>query len=126
VVAAVRRANLAATTLKVYATMWDPYVLPRLGHLALRELTLLQGVLQRACEWERLSSNPARAVRKPSPTRRRSVRPLAPETVETMRHWLLRRDLVRDATLVSVLAYAGLRPSPRVEPPRGPRFEPAV
>ena len=31
--------NLAATTLKTYATMWDAYVLPRLGALALRELT---------------------------------------------------------------------------------------
>jgi integrase len=36
--------------------------------------------------------------------------PLAPETVEVIRDWLLRRRLIRDATLVSVLAYAGLRP----------------
>ena len=43
-------------------------------------------------EWERLTSNPARAVRKPSGARRRSVTPLAPETVEEMRHWLLRRN----------------------------------
>ena len=128
--------NLAATTLQVYAAMWDAYVLPHLGALSLRELTptivnrfrleleaagvgrgaiaktltLLQGVLQRACEWERLASNPVRAVRKPRPAQRRSVTPLAPETVEQMRFWLLHRDLVRDATLVSVLAYAGLRP----------------
>ena len=128
--------NLAATTLKTYATMWDAYVLPRLGAVALRELTptvinrfrlelegdgvgrmsiaktmtLLQGVLQRACEWERLTSNPVRAVRKPRPAPKRGVTPLAPEVVEQMRFWLLARDLVRDATLVSVLAYAGLRP----------------
>jgi integrase len=128
--------NLAATTLQVYAAMWDAYVLPQLGSLSLRELTptvvnrfrleleatgvgrgaiaktltLLQGVLQRACEWERLASNPVRAVRKPRPAQRRSVTPLAPETVEQMRFWLLHRDLMRDATLVSVLAYAGLRP----------------
>jgi integrase len=51
-----------------------------------------------------------RAVRNPSGARKRSVTPLAPETVEEMRHWLLRRNLIRDATLVSVLAYAGLRP----------------
>jgi integrase len=38
------------------------------------------------------------------------VVPLAPETVEAIREWLLRRRLVRDATLISVLAYAGLRP----------------
>ena len=128
--------NLAATTLQVYAAMWDAYVLPRLGALSLRDLTptvvnrfrleleaagvgrgaiaktltLLQGVLQRACEWERLASNPVRAVRKPRPAPRRSVTPLAPETVEQMRFWPLHRDLARDATLVSVLAYAGLRP----------------
>ncbi len=128
--------NLAATTLKVYATMWDAHILPRLGHIPLRELTpsgitrfrleleaagvgrvsiaktltLLQGVLQRACEWDRMTSNPARAVRKPSVAPTRSVTPLAPITVETIRFWLLRRELVRDATLVSVLAYAGLRP----------------
>ncbi|MGK2937889.1 MAG: tyrosine-type recombinase/integrase [Solirubrobacteraceae bacterium] len=36
--------------------------------------------------------------------------PLAPETVEAIRDWLVRRRNVRDATLVSVLAYAGLRP----------------
>jgi integrase len=128
--------NLAPRTLQVYATLWDAHILPRLGRIRLRELTptaincfrldletagvgpgsvaktltLLQGVLQRACEWERLQSNPARAVRKPSGARKRSVTPLAPETVEEMRHWLLRRNLIRDATLVSVLAYAGLRP----------------
>jgi integrase len=128
--------NLAATTLQVYAVLWDAHVLPRLGSYRLRELTpaginrfrleleaegvgrvsiakamtLLQGVLQRACEWDRLASNPARAVRKPSSARARAVAPLSPETVETIRDWLLRRELMRDATLVSVLAYAGLRP----------------
>lgn len=128
--------NLAATTLQVYAVLWDTHVLPRMGSLRLRELTpavitrfrleleaegvgrvsiakamtLLQGVLQRACEWDRLVSNPARAVRKPSAARVRAVAPLSPETVETIRDWLLHRDVLRDATLVSVLAYAGLRP----------------
>lgn len=31
--------NLAKTTLKVYASMWDVHILPRLGSLRLRELT---------------------------------------------------------------------------------------
>jgi integrase len=135
-VEALRRANLAATTLKVYAILWDTHVLPRLGSLRLREITpsivtrfrleleaegvgrvsihkamtLLQGVLQRACEWARLASNPARAVRKPTAARARAVEPLAPDAVEAIRAWLLERELLRDATLVSVLAYAGLRP----------------
>ena len=128
--------NLAASTLKVYAILWDTHVLPRLGSLRLREITppvvtrfrleleaegvgrvsihkamtLLQGVLQRACEWDRLASNPARAVRKPSAARARAVEPLTPDAVEAVRAWLLDRELLRDATLVSVLAYAGLRP----------------
>ena len=128
--------NLAASTLKVYAMLWDTHVLARVGSLRLREITpsivtrfrleleaegvgrasihkamtLLQGVLQRACEWERLASNPARAVRKPTAARVRAVEPLAPDTVEAIRAWMLERELLRDATLVSVLAYAGLRP----------------
>ncbi len=115
---------------------WDAHVLPRLGAIPLRELTpdvvnkfrleleadgvgpasirkalmLLQGVLQRACEWGRIPSNPVAPVRKPPVGRARAVVPLPPETVEAMRAWLLRRKLIRDATLVSVLAYAGLRP----------------
>lgn len=128
--------NLARSTLRVYAVQWDSHVLPRLGAIPLRELTpdlinrfrleleadgvapasirkalvLLQGVLQRACEWGRIASNPALPVRKPSVGRARAVVPLAPEMVEAMRDWLVRRRLLRDATLVSVLAYAGVRP----------------
>lgn len=128
--------NLAKSTLQVYAAQWDAHVLPRLGSIPLRELTpdvinrfrleleadrvgpasirkaliLLQGVLQRAFEWGRIPSNPAVPVRKPSPGRARAVVPLAPETVEAIRDWMLQHRLVRDATLVSVLAYAGLRP----------------
>jgi integrase len=57
-----------------------------------------------------IASNPVSAVRKPPAGRSRAVTPLSPETVEGMRDWLLRRGLVRDPTLLSVLAYAGLRP----------------
>ena len=128
--------NLARSTMQVYAVQWDAHILPRLGAMSLRELTpdlinrfrleleadgvgpasirkaltLLQGVLQRACEWGRIPSNPVQALRKPPAGRARSVTPLAPETVEAIRDRLLRCGHVRDATLVSVLAYAGLRP----------------
>ena len=128
--------NLARSTLSSYAVLWDAHVLPRIGSISLRELTpdvinrfrleleadgvgpasvrrtlaLLQGVLQRACEWGRIPANPAVAVRKPSVRRQRSVAPLAPERVEAIRAWLLERRRPRDATLVCVLAYAGLRP----------------
>ena len=128
--------HLSAKTLKLYAGLRDRYLLPRLGKFELRRLTpemiqrlqvdlaaegvgqetirktlaLLQGVLERAVEWGHLQANPVRVIRKPPQGRRRVVRPLAPATVEAIRHRLLRQGRVRDATLVSVLAYAGLRP----------------
>jgi integrase len=71
---------------------------------------VLQGVLQRAVEWGRLPRNAARVVRKPSGMRERAVAPLAPAAVEAIRDVLLERGRLRDATLVSVLAYAGTRP----------------
>ena len=73
-------------------------------------LAVLQSILERAVEWRHLDSNPARAVRKPSQRRTRVVRPLPPKTIEAMRAYLLATDRRLDATLVSVLAYAGLRP----------------
>jgi integrase len=125
--------NLARKTLEVYADLWDRHVLPCLGGFKLHELTpellesfqvdlrsagvgdptivkalsLLQGMLTRAVIWRRITSNPAAAIRKPPQRRTRAVRPLAPASVER-----LRRELgsERDRALVSVLAYAGLRP----------------
>jgi len=128
--------NLARTTLATHAALWDAHVLPRLGAIPLRELdplslaafraeltaagigpasvrrtmVILQGVLERAVEWQRIPANPARAVRKPPQQRERAVRPLAPITVEQIRGHLLEHGRLRDAVLVSVLAYAGLRP----------------
>jgi integrase len=85
---------------------------------------LLGAILQRAFEAGRIPSNPARLVRKPPPPPREEVRPLAPAAVESIRRALLagagrdnpntRRDVAglrdRDAVMVSILAYAGLRP----------------
>lgn len=131
------RPNLARATLELYAMLWDTHILPRLGDLALRELTpedlqrfcvdlevdrvgaesarkaltLLHGVLQRACEWGRIPSNPAAVVRKPAAQRRRAVRPLAPDVIERIRRGLLEVGHERDATLVSVLASDQVRRS---------------
>jgi len=128
--------NLAATTQETYAALWDTHVLPRLGGIGLRDLdgerlqqfradletvgvgpasvrktlTLLHGMLGRAVEWGRIPNNPAASVRKPTPARQRAVTPLPPSAVEALRTQLLQRGRRRDATLVSVLAYAGLRP----------------
>jgi integrase len=71
-----------------------------------KTLTLLGAILQRAAEARRIASNPARLVRKAPRPSRAEVRPLAPESVEVLRAALC----LRDATIVSVLAYAGVRP----------------
>jgi integrase len=89
-----------------------------------KALTLLGGILQRALEAGRIASNPQRLVRKAAPAPTAEVRPLAPTAIEAIRAALrggagrddpaTRRDVralrERDAVLVSVLAYAGLRP----------------
>jgi integrase len=124
--------TLATKTARHYASLYDLHVAPFLGDLKLSELTpevigrwqaervadgagreairqavkLLGNILQRAMEGGRIGRNPVRVVRKISPARRREVRPLAPATVEALRG----ASGARDATLISVLAYAGLRP----------------
>jgi integrase len=85
------------------------------GRQAVRKsLAVLQSILQRAVEWERIRSNPARSVRKPPMRRDRAITPLAPEAVERIRATLVDTGRVRDATLVSLLAYAGVRPQEAV------------
>jgi integrase len=124
--------TLAPKTAKHYASLYDLHIAPHLGTYKLAELTpemiarwqaeriaagagreavrqalmLLGSILQRALEGERIARNPARIVCKIKRAPRREVRPLAPATVEKLR--AVSRD--RDAALISVLAYAGLRP----------------
>jgi integrase len=69
-------------------------------------LDLLGSILQRAFEDGQIQTNPARAVHKAPRPRRAEVRPLPPVTIERMRA----ASTARDAALISVLAYAGLRP----------------
>ncbi|WP_249011180.1 site-specific integrase [Conexibacter sp. DBS9H8] len=126
------RAHLSENTKLRYGHLYDKHVLPELGPLRLNEIspevigrwqadrlaagggpvavrdafTLLGSILQRALESGHIQTNPARAVRKAPLPRRKEVRPLAPVTVERMRS----QASPRDATLLSVLAYSGLRP----------------
>jgi integrase len=77
------------------------------GPAAVRKaLALLGSILQRAAESGRISANPARLVRKTPLPRRSEIRPIPPSAVERMRA----ASTPRDAALISVLAYAGLRP----------------
>jgi integrase len=128
--------QLSPKTWMQYRQLLNKHILPSLGPLELRSirpetiarwqaerlaaghgpvsvryaLTLLGAILQRAFENGQIQSNPARAVRKASLPRRAEVRPLVPVTIERMRS----ASSPRDATLISVLAYAGLRPGEAV------------
>ena len=130
--AASHAATLAAKTQLHYASLCDYHLRPYLGSIALREITpevigrwqadrlasgagpvairhamdLLGSILEHAFVGRHLSANPARRVKKARSPRREEVQPLAPGTIEVMRVAL---D-ARDATLISILAYAGLRP----------------
>src|ERR1035438_567179 len=82
-----------------------------------RTLKLLRQVLHFAVLSGVLTSNPADVLRAkgmlPPQGRKKDIRPLLPSEVEAIRAAMLARHTphaVRDATLVSVLAYAGLRP----------------
>lgn len=69
-------------------------------------LAVLQSIPRFAVVEGRIEFNPVAAVTKPRVRRSRQVEPVPPATVEHLRGLL--ND--RDATIVSVLAYAGLRP----------------
>lgn len=128
--------HLADNTRESYGVIWEKHLRERIGGYRLRNvspavahgiksellragvgrptvrkgLALLSGMFRRAVEWGRIDANPFRDVGLPSAKRSRHVRPVAPVTVEAMRTQLLAKGAERDAAMVSVLAYAGLRP----------------
>jgi integrase len=129
------RVELAPSTLNVQRYLWNKHVLPELGTYPLRvlvespelvqdfktslladgvgpaslakTLSILSAVLNKAVEWNRIASNPAALVKKPSGKRTRVVIPLSPDQVEALRAVM---PSEADRRLVSVLAYAGVRP----------------
>jgi integrase len=131
----VSRNDLARRTRELYLQLIDVHLAPGLGHLPLGELrpsvlwtwqqdrladgagivqlgkatTLLGQILDHAVRLELIPANPARTLRQPKQLRRVPV-PLSPEEVEGMRTWMLSRERLGDATLISTLAYGGLRP----------------
>ena len=70
-------------------------------------MAVLQGILERAAEWERIPGNPMKVVKKPVRTRSRTPQPLTKGHVELLRGKLRGS---RDRALVAALAYGGLRP----------------
>ncbi|MFL5846330.1 MAG: tyrosine-type recombinase/integrase [Solirubrobacteraceae bacterium] len=134
--AADARERLARSTMREYERLWNRRLEPQFGARPLEgikprdvsawrsqllaagvgpeaaryAMVLLQSIFSIAIEWGEASANPVSVVRKPRQGRRKAVRPLPPEDVERLRSQMLTRNDHRSATLVSVLAYAGLRP----------------
>jgi integrase len=128
--------GLEENTRKSYAQVWEKHLRSRLGGYRLRDvspavvhsvkaellkervgaatvrkaLALLSGMFRCAVEWDRVDRNPVRDVAMPSAKAARHVQALVPATVESMRARLLAARAERDAAIIAVLAYAGLRP----------------
>lgn len=125
--------DLAVATRKGYALQWNRHVITHpIASTPLRSITpqtvedfksglrvkgageqsiraclmLIQAVLNRAVNEGVIAYNAAAAVRKPSPKRQLAIEPVTPEAVEMIRAEVKPRD----ALLISVLAYAGVRP----------------
>ena len=124
-------AKTSRKTQVLYAYLLDKHIIPHLGSLPLAQITpgateawlaslerdgtgrvaqqralaLLIGVLNRAVKWGELHNNAAALADKPK-HRPEPIEPPTPAEVETIRARLKHGD----ATLTSVLAYAGLRP----------------
>ena len=76
-------------------------------HAIRKAMMLLGAILQRAAEGRRIAYNPQRVVRRVPMPMAPEVRPLAPITIERMRAAAASE---REAAILSVLGYAGLRP----------------
>ncbi len=128
--------NLAEWTRRGYKPLLANHIQPRLGFYKLREITpeviadfradleaagvgrhavrvsmvILQSMFKHAIRWRWVPGpNPVQQVEKPSGRRERAIVCLAPAQVEAIRTALLERDKLYAATMVSVIAYQGLR-----------------
>lgn len=127
--------NLAENTLDKYEYVLASYIRPRLGHHRLREITpeilmdfrarleqkgigrdtvrvslvVLQAMFRQAIKWRWVQSNPVSEIDKPSGRRERAVVCLAPSQVEAIRRVFLEEGKLYAATMVSLVAYAGIR-----------------
>lgn len=124
--------DLSESTRALYGRIWGLHILPRLGEFGVRELspkrltrfradlekagvgkativkamTIVQSILSFAVAEELVEYNAAAAVPKPRYVRAREPHIFMPLDVERVRA----EFALRDATLVSVLAYSGPRP----------------
>lgn len=83
-----------------------------------KTLIVMSALLTQCVRWQKMATNPVRGMVKPTAAPRRKVRPFPPLLVERIRQELTTRATKDpagargsgDAVLVSLLAYAGLRP----------------
>jgi integrase len=81
-------------------------------------MIVMSSVFKAAKRWKKVSENPVREVPKPRAARKRTPSPLPPMVVERIRLQMRRRKTrdpsgaraIADACLVTLMAYAGLRP----------------
>jgi integrase len=128
--------SVSQSTAMVYASALDGHLLPRLGSVPIRDLqpadvvalqrelradgvgeamtqktlVVLSGIMRHSQLLGRISANPVAPVRIRQARRKRAIRPFPPLKVEHMRALALARGRVREAAVISLLAYAGLRP----------------
>lgn len=128
--------DLSANTVRIYTYVLNRFILPELGGYKLMELRprlieqwkqdllaantgkrtvqqslgLLSSICKSATAQELMLSNPCLVIDGPR-LPRKSIVPLSPSEVEGLRTHMIERGHIGGATLVSVLAYAGLRPS---------------
>jgi integrase len=129
-------ARLAEATMYGYDRLWIRLVGPRFADVAFADIrpryvaawrgellaagigresvrmamVLLQAMFTVAIEWGEAETNPVMVVRKPKQGRSKAIRVIAPDTVERIRGQLLKAGDLQSATMVSVLAYTGMRP----------------
>jgi integrase len=127
-----RGRDLAPRTIEFYDGIWTKHIEPELGKTSInridalmiddvvvgwekrgvghativKALTQLSAMFRLAVKHHMVQTNPMTYVDRPKPKQSRIVRPLTPIQVEGIRA----RMEPRDALLVSILAYAGLRP----------------
>lgn len=125
--------DIALNTGKFDAALLTKHIAPYLGHLSLVDLTvarlvewqaeclengtpymtqraqiLLGQILDDAARLGHIEQNPVRSLRGVKHSHREGIA-LSPTEVEKLRGWFLKRERLTDATLVSVMAYAGPR-----------------
>ena len=78
-------------------------------HIVRQSMVVLQAMYEQAIRWGWIGTNPVKAVKKPTAKRERAMQCLAPTEIEAIRSELIRAGKPHAATMVSLVAYQGLR-----------------